>query len=116
MKKTHNNKSFSRSDRIAPSVQRHVAQILRDNYAEDPLLSRVSLVGAESHGGLQFVKLFWQGGSTDAQKKLDSIKNAIRFELAQRMDQKYVPDIKFVYDDTLEKSERIEKLLEGING
>lgn len=112
MKKQHNN---NRAEKISSKVQILAAQILRDNYAEDPLLVRVSLVGAESHGGLQFVKLFWQGGDASTQKKLDSVKNAIRYELAARMDQKYVPDIRFVYDDTLEKSERIEKLLEAIH-
>jgi len=35
----------------------------------------------------------------------------VRFELAARMDQKYVPDIRFVYDDTLERANRIDKLL-----
>ncbi|MCL2748703.1 MAG: ribosome-binding factor A [Alphaproteobacteria bacterium] len=105
--KKQNNKSFARADRIEAKVQALVAEILRER--EIP----VTLVGAESHGGLQFVRLYWQG-ARDMQKRLDAEKNTIRFELAQRMDQKYVPDLRFVYDDTLEKSERIDALLAGI--
>ena len=114
MKKTHNN---NRSERIASTVQRHIAEILRDNYADDPVLSGVSIVGAESHGGLAFARLYYYTREQDTdqraqtQKRLEHVKTAIRTELAARMDQKYVPDIGFTYDDTLEKSKRIEELL-----
>ena len=38
----------------------------------------------------------------------------IRFALAKKIDQKYVPEIRFVYDDTLERADRLESLLENI--
>ena len=53
-KRTNSN----RGDRIASKVQTLVAEILRDNFSDDAVLSGVSLVGAVAHGGLQFVKLF----------------------------------------------------------
>ena len=88
----------NRGDRIASKVQTLVAEILRDNYADDALLSGVSLVGAVSHGGLHFVRLFYYSRITDidaVQRRLDDVTKTIRFELAARMDQKYVPEIKF---------------------
>ncbi|MCR5194648.1 MAG: ribosome-binding factor A [Alphaproteobacteria bacterium] len=107
----------NRNDRVASKVQTLVAEILRDDYAEDALISGVSLVGAVAHGGLQFVKLFFVTRNTDVnavQKKLDSETRAIRFELARRMNQKYVPEIKFTYDDTMERAARIDELLDGL--
>lgn len=104
----------NRGERVASKVQTLVAEILRDNYAEDPIISGVSLVGADSHGGLQFVRLFFYTRNEDiqsVQSKLDSITRTVRFELAARMNQKYVPDIRFQYDDTLEKAARIDELL-----
>lgn len=104
----------NRGERVASKVQTLVAEILRDNYAEDPIVSGVSLVGADSHGGLQFVRLFFYTRNEDiqsVQSKLDSITRTVRFELAARMNQKYVPDIRFQYDDTLEKAARIDELL-----
>lgn len=101
--------AFSRGDRIASKVQSLVAQILRENYSDID----ITLTGAESHGGLQFVRLYYQGDK-QLQKRLDEIKPQVRRELAARINQKYTPDIRFVYDDTLEKSERIEKLLGGM--
>ena len=49
------------------------------------------------------------------QKKLDDITRSVRFELAARMDQKYVPDIRFEYDDTLERAQRIDDLLNNLD-
>ncbi|MCL2331759.1 MAG: ribosome-binding factor A [Proteobacteria bacterium] len=172
MKKQRDNSSpklraaGNRGERIASAVQKHVAEILRDNYADDPVLSGVSLVGALSHGGLQFARLYYYvrnapsclpplggesarsagGGATlnkiknnnfseeapprqaspdtppqeggDAteqisltQHRLDAVKSQIRRELAARMNQRYVPDLQFVYDDTLERAARVEELL-----
>ena len=107
----------NRGERIAAKVQTQVAEILRDIYSDDPLIAGVSLVGADSHGGLQFVRLFFYTRNPDinaVQKKLDEITRSVRFELAARLNQKYVPDIKFAYDDTLERAARIDELLNNL--
>lgn len=114
-KKTTNS---NRADRIAAKVQTLVAEILRDKYSEDPIVSGVSLVGAVAHGGLQFVRLYYYSRGTDivaVQKRLDEIVRAVRFELGARMNQKYVPDIRFEYDDTLDRAARIDAILEKIS-
>ena len=116
MMKRQNNNS-NRAERIASKVQMLVAEILRDNYSEDKLVSGVSLVCAVAHGGLQFVRLFYYSRNDDidiVQRRLDEITKTVRFELAARMNQKYVPDIKFEYDDTLDRAERIDALLNDI--
>lgn len=108
----------NRPERIASKVQTLVAEILRDNYSDDAILGGVSLVGAVAHGGLQFVRLFYYSRNPDVaavQRRLDEITRTVRFELAARMNQKYVPDIRFEYDDTLERAERIDALLEQIS-
>ncbi len=107
----------NRGERVAAKVQTLVAEILRDNYGDDAVVGGVSLVGAVAHGGLQFVRLFFYTRNPDVgavQKKLDDITKNVRFELAARMNQKYVPDIKFQYDDTLEKAARIDELLNNL--
>lgn len=111
------NVNSNRNDRVAAKVQTLVAEILRDNYSEDPLISGVSLVGAVAHGGLQFVRLFFYCRSNDVaavQKQLEAETKTIRFELARKMDQKYVPEIKFMYDDTIERAARIDDLLNNL--
>lgn len=115
MKKQTNS---NRAERIAAKVQTLVAEILRDNYSDDAIVSGVSLVGAVAHGGLQFVRLFYYSRNTDipaVQHRLDEITKTVRYELAAKMDQKYVPEIQFSYDDTLDRASRIDSLLDEIS-
>lgn len=117
MPRKQNTNNSNRAGRVATKVQTLVAEILRDNYSDDKLLGGVSLVGAVAHGGLQFVRLFYYSRNADVaavQKRLDEITRTVRYELAARMDQKYVPEIKFEYDDTLERAARIDALLENL--
>lgn len=107
----------NRNDKIAAKVQTIVAEILRDKYSDDPVLSGVSLVGAVARGGLQFVRLYFYCRTDDidvAQRRLDIETKTIRFQMGQRLDQKYVPQIKFTYDDTLERAEKIDELLNNL--
>lgn len=135
-------KQTPRGDRIASKVQTIVAEILRDKYSDDPLLAGVSLVGADAHGGLSFVRLYYYIPSSDiprlyerrggcraerdrrgscdnswvaeTQARLDAVTKTIRYELAARLNQKYTPEIKFEYDDTMDRAARIEELLKNL--
>lgn len=115
MIKKQNNSN--RGEKIASKVQMLVAEILQRDFADDDLINQVSLVGAQSHGGMQFVKLFFYArGDADAtQKRLDEVTKMVRFALAQKINQKYVPEIRFVYDDTLERADRIETILNNLD-
>ena len=115
MKRQNNS---NRGARVASKVQTLVAEILRDNYSDAKLISGVSLVGAVAQGGLQFVRLFYYSRNDDidaVQRRLNDITKTVRYELGARMNQKYVPDIRFEYDDTLDRAERIDKLLNKLD-
>ncbi len=115
MNKRQNNSA--RPARMAAKVQTTVAEILRDLYADDALISGVSLVGGEAHGGTQFVRLFFYSRAADidaVQKRLNDVTRTVRYELAARLQQKYVPEIRFEYDDTLERAARIDAILAGL--
>jgi ribosome-binding factor A len=106
----------NRNEKVASKVQTLVAEILQRDFSDDDLIRGVSLVGAQAHGGTQFVKLFFYAHENmeATQKRLDEITKTVRFALAQKMNQKYVPEIRFVYDDTLERADRIESLLNNL--
>lgn len=107
IKKQINN---NRPNRVAAKVQTIVAEILRDRYPQ----INITLTDSVAGGNAQFIKLYYQGDAS-AQKKLDEITQTIRYELAAQMQSKYVPDIRFEYDDTLERATRIDELLKNID-
>lgn len=107
----------NRGEKIASKVQMLVAEILQRDFSDDNLINKVSLVGSESRGGMQFVKLFFytRENADATQKRLDEVTRIVRFSLAQKINQKYVPEIKFIYDDTLERADRIENILNNLD-
>lgn len=112
------NNNSNRAQRVASKVQTLVAEILRDDFGDDKIISGVSLVGAVAHGGLQFVRLFYYSHNPDinaVQDRLNKITRTVRYELAARMNQKYVPEIRFEYDDTLDRAERMEKIFQNLD-
>ena len=115
--KHNKNPNSNRSARMASTVQTTVAQILRDRFGDDKIISGVSLVGSVARGGTQFVHLYYYSRNPDimsVQRRLDEVTKTVRYELASRLDQKYVPEIKFEYDDTLDRAERLDKILENL--
>ncbi|MDR0319569.1 MAG: 30S ribosome-binding factor RbfA [Rickettsiales bacterium] len=111
-------KNFNRNDKVASAVQAHVAAILARDYAEGEI-GRVSLSGAEAAGGLQFVRLYYfTAAGADRERVAHALESAtpkIRRELGRIMNQKFVPDIRFEYDDTLERATKMDKLLNSIS-
>ena len=97
---------------MAAAVQRAVSEILITQFADDPVVSQVSIVGADA--GMQMIKLYYYSRIPNTEYRMAQITQMVRFELARRLDQKFIPQIKFVYDDTLEKSERIEEILKDL--
>jgi ribosome-binding factor A len=50
-----------------------------------------------------------------AQAGLDSAKGYIKKQLGLRMSLRYVPELRFIYDETLAGGARMDKLLEGLH-
>lgn len=109
-------KNSNRGERMARKVQTLVAEILRDKYSDDEIVSSVSLSGSDA--GTQFIKLYYyipHNMNPDVvARRMNDITKSVRFELASRMNQKYTPEIRFVYDDTLDRAERIDELLKNL--
>jgi ribosome-binding factor A len=107
----------NRGERVASAVQHHIGNILARDFSEG-IIANVNISDTVAHGGLQFVKIYYYltngADRAAAQKALDNATPKIRFELGQIMNQKYVPDIRFEYDDTLEQAQKIEELLKNI--
>jgi ribosome-binding factor A len=82
MKQKH---SYPRVAQVASVVRQFVAEIIRDNFPD----LGITIVDAKSGDGLQFVRIFYQGDKVDFTK----IAPQIRYELAHRMNQKYVPNL-----------------------
>ncbi|HTD27834.1 MAG TPA: 30S ribosome-binding factor RbfA [Xanthomonadaceae bacterium] len=107
-------KSFHRSDRVAAQLRRELGQLVHDAVREHALPS-VSVSDVEITRDLAHAKVFVTAlqaeRSADAVKGLKEHAKEIRFKLAHLVKMRHVPELHFHYDDSVDRGEKIEKLL-----
>ena len=109
--------AFSRADRVGGLIQQVLSNILKKDI-KDPRLKMATITGVEVSRDLKQARIYFTttGG---IQKKGDTIKGFssahgfIKRTLAQELDLKYMPNIKFFYDESLEYGAHIDELIES---
>ena len=111
-------KAFKRAERVGDAVHHEVSNILlRD--IKDPRIDMVTVTGTKVSDDLRHANVFYsvigdEQRWREVKKGLASSKGYIKRQLAKRLKMKYMPDIHFNEDRTLEQGERIDSLLSGI--
>jgi ribosome-binding factor A len=85
----------------------------------DPRIEGVTLTGIEVSRDLKYAKIFFSliGGSEEvnrAKAGMESAKGFIKREIGLRMELKYIPELVFRHDPTLEKGTHMEMLFERL--
>lgn len=117
MKKRHN---YSRTDRVSQQVHEIVASLLLKE-VKDPRVKGVEVTAVEVTGDLQianvyFVMLEEEGEpGKDVYDGLESVSGFLRSELGNQIRMRYTPELRFVYDESIERGRRMEKLLDGLD-
>lgn len=111
-------RSGKRAERVGELILKEVAFLLLEK-AKDPRVRGVTLTGIHLSNDLKSARIFFStlGGEREirqAQSGLDSAKGFIKREIAAQMELRYVPDISFIHDPTLEKADRLEQLFHEI--
>ena len=111
---------FSRADRVGGLIQKVLSNILKKNIS-DSRLKMATITGVKVSRNLKQARIYFIT-SGDRQKKGAAIKGFssahgfIKRTLAHELDLKYMPDIKFLYDESLEYGAHIDELIASIKG
>ena len=109
-------RSFSRSDRLSAELRRLIGTLVHDAVRENALPS-VSVSDVEVTKDFD-VATIWVTAllpekSKEAVKALNELAKEFRMELSKMMRVRRVPELRFKYDDSVDRGERIEALLRG---
>lgn len=104
-----------RLKRIQDQIQRVLTQIL-ENQVNDPRVQSVYITDVTVDRELDYVNIYVSSleGSSQAEEILEGLSNAsgfIRYTLSQEVELRVMPKLRFFWDDTPEKADRIEALL-----
>lgn len=107
-----------RALRVGDQLLKEIAELLTTR-VRDPRVSGVTLTGIDMSDDLRFARIFYSviGDENDIeriQEGLDKAKGFIKREVGFRIKLRYMPEILFLHDPTLEMGNQIEKLLAKI--
>jgi ribosome-binding factor A len=108
-------KEFKRSDRVASQLQKELADLIRTQVKE-PRLGMITVSDAEVSRDLAVAKVFvtFLGAKEPAEtcvSLLSTMVPMLRRELGKRLRIRNMPEIRFVFDDSIERGMRMDALL-----
>ena len=104
-------------ERLNNDLQEGISEILYKE-VKDPDLKFVTITGCDTTSDLSFCKVYFTVLGKDKAETLKSLRSAssfIRGEVSKRIEIRHTPELKFVYDESIEYGEKIEKIIEKIN-
>ena len=111
-------KPYSRSDRVAGLIQHLLADLLQKEI-RDPRLDRTTITTVKVTRDLRIARIYFatKGAEGAAQAALDGFARAkgfVKRELARKLGLRYMPDLEFFYDDSIDHGARIDRLLKMV--
>jgi ribosome-binding factor A len=105
-----------RAHRVGDQIQRELADVLR-NDVKDPRVGPVTVTGVDvsadlSHATVRFTHLAGKESADVAVASLTRAAGFLRSELGHRLDLYSVPQLHFVYDDSIESGMRMSLLID----
>ncbi len=105
-------------DRIGSILTKEISEILSTE-VKDRLINFVTITDVKVTNDLSYAKVYVTVlNDTNKDETMKALKNAsgfIRHQLYDRVDLRYIPEVQFVYDDSIDYGKRIESLIDNLN-
>ncbi len=113
-------KTYARSERVSRHIHNTLAELLNKKI-RDPRLKNVTIMGVDLSPDLRLAKVYFStsGGEravADADAGFQKARSFIKRNLAGSLGLRYMPDIRFYYDASLDQAARIDSILNTLGG
>lgn len=107
-----------RQKRVSELIKRIVGKALASK-VKNMDAQRATVVGVEVTPDLKHVKVYFSVAGSEAQRQatLRGLKSATGFlkhEIGAQAELRFVPDLQFIYDSSMDEAEKIEKILRSL--
>ncbi len=111
-------KDFSRTRRVAEQIQRELALLLQREM-RDPRISGVTISSVDVTRDLSLAKVYFTLLSDDANPReakqvLEKASGFLRHALGEHMLMRVLPQLRFIYDETLVKGTELTNLIDQV--
>lgn len=104
-------------DRLNTAFVEKISEIIHDE-VKDNNVKMVTITDARITNDLSFAKIYFTTLDDDRKKVLDALNKAsgfIRSKLCEKVEIRKMPELSFVYDESIEYGKKIEDIIERIN-
>lgn len=110
---------FTRADRVGGLIQKTLSDILRTKI-KDPRLEMTTITGVKMSTDLKIARVYFAifGDSKSRDQAIEGFKDArgyVKRILARKLGLRYMPDIKFFYDESFDYMSHIDTILKSEN-
>ena len=102
--------------RIGSQIQKDLMDICNTE-AHDSLLQHITITGVEVTNDLGLARVYFT--TTDdrvkVEKDLNNASGFFRSLLAERLQIRHTPELKFIFDESIEYGQKIEKIIEELH-
>lgn len=105
-----------KGERVASDMQRELGNILLLE-AKDEDFKHVTITDCEVTNDLSFAKIYFTT-TDDREKVTKDLNNAVGFFrslLAERLQIRHTPELRFIFDESIEYGQKIEKIIEKLH-
>lgn len=105
-----------KNERINSNLQREISYIIA-NEVKNPNVKFVTITAVDVTSDLSYAKVYFTTleDANETLKALKSAKGFIRKTLADRVELRHIPELEFIYDESIEYGKRIEEKIKEIH-
>ncbi len=109
-----------RIEKVNKLIRREISELLQREVKDPRLGNFVSIIQVSTSADLRYAKVFvsFVGDTEDKQDILNVLTSAsgfLRKELARRIKIRRIPELIFIWDDSIEKGTHLLKIIEQVN-
>lgn len=106
-----------RPQKVADMIQRELSELLRRE-VRDPRVGMVTLTAVDVSPDLSHAKVFFtileKEKKDETTKGLQRAASFLRSQLSHRMSMYTTPELRFVYDESVERGDRLSRLIDSV--
>ena len=110
--------NFKRTDRLAATIQRKIAQLIQQEIKDPRLSPFISVTAVKVSADLSHAKVYitcLDENHEESVKILNSASGFLRTALSKSMTTRTTPQLHFVYDESVDYGNRLRQLIDEVS-
>lgn len=110
-----------RNERVRKTLMKEIADILQREIRDSRISGVISIMDVEVSHDNSYAKVYYSVFGADAEAKektIEAIKantSKIRYEVGKRIRLRLTPELRFIYDDSMDRASKVNDILGKIS-